>query len=139
MPHSHIRLYYHLVWCTHAREPLLVGPTERSAYALIRSLTEKHGVTVIAVGGMPDHVHLLVQAPQTVSIADLMEKVKGASSRALSQELAAVGSVFAWGRGYGATTVSPAAVPSVEGYILNQRRHHTDGKLWPKAERVEDD
>ena len=77
----------------------------------------------IAVGGMPDHVHLLVRIPSTVTIAMVAQAVKGASSCLMNDEIQPGGS-FAWQSSYGARSVDPWDVSTVAAYVRNQRVHH---------------
>ena len=84
MSHVHCRLFYHIVWSTWDREPLLVDTIEQEVYALIHSACKQKRAEVHALGGIADHVHLLVTVPRTVLIPDFMELVKGMSSRALN-------------------------------------------------------
>lgn len=111
------QLYLHLVWSTWNRLPLLVPRAQSTAYDSFRAECEQMGAAALAVGGMLDHVHLLVRFPTTVSVAGLVKQVKGASSRLLSLQLADAGRPFKWQGGYGAFTVSRSHVPRVRAYI----------------------
>jgi putative transposase len=90
---------------------------------------------VDALGGMPDHIHLLVRFPTTLTIADLVKGIKGASSHLQTQH-AAPGEFFKWQGGYGAFTVSPDVVPAVRTYIQHQKQHHAAGNLWAEWEQM---
>jgi len=90
---------------------------------------------VLAINGMPDHVHLLVRAPATLRPMDLMRQVKGVSSRFASDTLGLAG--FAWQEGYGVFSVSRTHVARVCGYIQGQKAHHKDGTTWPSLEESE--
>jgi putative transposase len=138
MPRSYARLFYHVVWATWEREPLIQGAVERHAYALIRSQCDHLRATVHAMGGVEDHVHLLVTIPRTLAVADFMEAVKGVSSRALN-ETRPGGDPFRWQGGYGVLTVSTRDVKRVARYVDNQREHHASGRLWANCERWDED
>ena len=71
-------LYLHLVWSTHRREPTLTPQVAQPIYACIRSECREMGVDVVAIGGIEDHVHLLVRFPPTLAPAALAKQVKGA-------------------------------------------------------------
>ena len=77
--------------------------------------------TVLAAGGIADHVHLLIVTPASLSIADALQEIKGGSSKWLHKTF---GPVFDWQRGYGAFSVSRSSVPSVVRYIGRQEAHH---------------
>lgn len=132
----HARLYYHFVWSTFHRHPLLEEEVERHAYALIRSICERQRAEIHALGGVADHLHLLVSLPRTLRIADFMESVKGGSSRALNDARRSDTWMFRWQAGYGVFTVSPGDVPRVRRHIENQQEHHHSGKLWAAAEQT---
>lgn len=139
MPQAYFRLFYHFVWATWDRLPLLEGPIEGHAYALIRQQCEKMGCDLRAINGMPDHVHLLVTIPRTLCIADFIEAVKGCSSRALNEAHASEDWAFKWQGGYGVLTVSPTDVRKVAAYIRNQKQHHANGTVWAGAEKTWED
>jgi putative transposase len=133
MTRSHIRVYVHFVWATWDRLPILPADPI-GLYAVIRSIVRKRGAEVLALGGMPDHVHLLVALGPTVSLADLMHDVKGATSRWLNERGTDAGEPFRWQGRYGAFSVSPSDRPRVAAYILNQANHHAKGDLDNEAE-----
>ena len=136
MSHVYERAFYHFVWATFNRAPLLQGPLERHAYALIRQQCTKHGAILHALGGTEDHVHLLVTVPRTLSVSDFIESVKGVPSRVLNRTHGNGEQVFRWQGGYGFLTVSNSNVSAVVGYIANQKQHHAEGSLWHSAEKT---
>jgi putative transposase len=73
------RVLLHFVWATYDRMPWLTPEIARSVYRTIETIARKDGCDVLAVGGMPDHVHLFVCMSTTVSISDLMKHVKGST------------------------------------------------------------
>lgn len=139
IPQSYARTYYHFVWATWDRAPLLQGEVERHVYALIRQQCEALKCQVHALGGVEDHVHLVVSLPRTLCIADFMEAVKGGSSRALNEAALERGEGFKWQGGYGMLTVSQSDLKRVVGYAEGQTEHHRNGTLWPGSERVWED
>ncbi len=77
MRRSKVRVYLHFVWATAGRLDLLKGPLERMVYRCIQSEVKAKGCTLLAIGGMPDHVHLAVSVPAALAPADLAGHVKG--------------------------------------------------------------
>ena len=124
MSHVHFRMFFHFVWSTWDREPLLVDSIEQEAYALIHSACKQKRAEVYALGGIEDHVHLLVTVPRTVLVPDFMQLVKGMSSKALNDTHGSPTWAFKWQGGYGLDTVSHSHVARVRAYIQNQKRHH---------------
>src|SRR5260221_10938036 len=89
-----IRVAIQFVWTTHERHPLIAAEHERRLWRHIEAVSKQLRCDVLAVGGMPDHIHLLVNFANTISMGELMKRVKGASSHFISEEL--TGSWFAW-------------------------------------------
>ncbi|HZG41940.1 MAG TPA: transposase [Longimicrobium sp.] len=100
-------------------------------YAVMQHQASRLGAEVIAIGGVEDPVHVLARFPATVAIAELVGKMKGASSLFAAQVL---GETFKWQGGYAAFTVSRSALPTARAYVLNQKAHHRDGTAHPALE-----
>ena len=125
--------YMHLVWATWDRLPLLTGEIKDAIYACIQQECSRLKADVIAIGGIEDHIHLLVRFPMTVAMADLLKQVKGVSSHMVTHKLG-YKEGFKWQGAYGAFTYSKADVPRVRAYILNQEQHHRNGTTLPDME-----
>ncbi len=123
-----LRVYLHIVWATWNRLPLITPDIERRVYRVIENEAMKLGCTVIALNGMPDHVHLLVKFPATLSIAVLMRQVKGVSSYFINHVLRPGGN-FKWQRHYGVFAVSPWNLAKIIHYVKNQKEHHLGNSL----------
>jgi putative transposase len=134
MSHSFHNGFYHFVWATWDRQPLLTEDIESHAYALIRQQCQLMKVKIVALGGLSDHVHLLVTVPTTLCLADFMENVKGATCHALNKAHAAPAFSFKWQRGYGYHTVSASHLGIVRRYIEQQKDRHINEKLWRTCE-----
>jgi putative transposase len=128
-----VQVALHLVWTTTERLPLIRPEWEREIYRCVAAQVVKCNGRVLAIGGMPDHLHLLAMPPTTISIADLAKQVKGATSSFVRDTLAA-DSHFGWSEGYGVFSVSPQDLKRVVAYIENQKAHHAKGTLWPCVE-----
>ena len=74
------------------------------------------------IGGMDDHVHLLVGLRATHRLADVLKDLKSSSSKWVHEELKKP--LFSWQEGYGAFTVSASQIEVVKNYIANQEEHH---------------
>lgn len=121
------------------REPLLMDDKERHAYALIRQQCAVAKAEMLALGGIADHVHLFVALPPTVTIADFMKDVKGASARAMNNAHGSSTWAFKWQGGYSYDTICEAHVGRIVHYIENQKQHHADGTMLPACELPRDD
>ena len=113
----------HIVWSTSRREPLIEPGWAGRLYKYMGGICRSMDCSMLAAGGVADHVHLLVRLHPSVSTADLMRVVKSKASGWLKDEVGASRS-FAWQRGYGAFSVSEDRVERVAAYIENQETHH---------------
>ena len=138
MRQSKVEIYLHLVWTTRLREPLVTSEIERPVYRCISQETGRLGCTVLALNGMPDHVHLLVRVPSRTSVAELARQVKGVSSRFVNEQLPGHEG-FRWQEGYGAFSVSRSHVDRVKTYVERQKLRHGTGELWPEWEECDEE
>ena len=129
------QVYLHLVWSTWRREPFITAELQPHVYRALAHQCVELGGDVIAIGGMPDHVHVLVRMPTTISIAEFVKRLKGASSHLVTQVLR-WHEPFKWQGGYGVFSVSKRNVPAVSAYVLNQGQHHREGTAHPALERT---
>ncbi|HST63338.1 MAG TPA: IS200/IS605 family transposase [Longimicrobium sp.] len=135
---NYSKLYVHLVWATWDRLPLITPAIRVPVFQGIQEQAGRGGCELIAVGGIEDHVHVLLKVPTSVCIADVAKSLKGGSSHMVNHALKP-GTFFKWQGSYGSFSVSRSHVPMVRSYVLNQERHHREGKLAPALERVSDD
>ena len=125
MPKQNNQVYVHLVWSTAGRQQALSPDIQAWLWPALAESARGAGSAFVVVGGADDHIHLLTQLPVTVSIAELVRRLKGASSRFLHQRGLAD---FAWQEGYAAFSVSFDQLPALEHYIRNQAEHHASGQ-----------
>jgi len=130
------QLYLHCVWGTWDRLPLITPQVERRLYAAILAKCHELKCEMVALGGVEDHVHLLVRFPTTLAVATLLKEVKGASSHLMTHEITP-GEFFKWQGAYDAFTVSKDGVKAVADYIHNQKAHHAEKRLVEDWERCE--
>jgi putative transposase len=121
--HSYSRCRIHLIWGTLNREKLLnkAAATRVSRYLAQHSQEEDVYMKINYVNA--DHVHALVDLPTSLSIEKLTQLLKGSSSHWVNSNNIVTGK-FAWGRGYGAFSVSESNVKQVAAYIARQEEHH---------------
>lgn len=123
-PHvlDYLSLHYHLVFSTRERTPLITAPLLPRLHDYLGGTVRGLGGFPQGIGGVADHVHLLVGLKATHCLADFMRELKKASSVWMHDE--APISDFAWQEGYAAFTVSATAREAVQRYIANQADHH---------------
>ena len=122
MSDTYSNLSVHLVFSTKDRMPLLTRDVRDHVFPYIGGIVKRQGGTIIAVGGMPDHVHVVVRLPANVCVADFVRVVKSNSSKKTNEHV--TGMKFGWQRGYGAFSVSQSALSAVVQYVRNQEQHH---------------
>jgi putative transposase len=134
MPYCH--LYYHVVWSTKNRHPFLTAKVEPTIYSYLRSKAIGLGGTVFTIGGIEDHVHMVVSIPAKIAVADFVGKVKGVASTRLNKEHP--GEIpFAWQAEYGAFTFDGKRLANIIAYVERQKEHHAQNNLIPVLERIE--
>ena len=123
MADSYTSLFYHFVFSTKNRANFIRADIEERIWAYIGGVARKHKMAAIQIGGIEDHVHVLVLAPTTIAPFEIAKYLKGDSSKWIKEEFADL-QAFAWQDGYGAFTVSKSNIPAVVEYIQSQRVHH---------------
>ena len=123
MPQSFACLHYHLIFSTKERAPLLVGDFPSRLYAYIGGVLRNEHGTLVAAGGMPDHVHLLVSLGRESSLSDVVRQIKSSSSRWIHETIPDLRR-FAWQAGYAAFAVSYSHIDTVKRSIATQADHH---------------
>ncbi|MBI2392052.1 MAG: IS200/IS605 family transposase [Deltaproteobacteria bacterium] len=125
--HSVCWLFVHLVWSPHRRSAVLTPDWETRADRAIRAKALQLRCEVLAYAASGDHVHVLVRYDATISIADLVQGLKGVSSHALNAS-----GPFRWQRGYFAESVHRRDLDPLRDYIERQRtRHeHSQPSCW---------
>lgn len=116
-------MYAHLIFSPRGRQGLILPSFEKRLYRYITGIVQNKGQTLIAINGMPDHIHLFVGFKPTIAISDLVRDVKSASSKYINEE-GFIRGRFLWQEGFGGFTYSHSQVDSVAIYVLNQKEHH---------------
>jgi REP element-mobilizing transposase RayT len=116
-------LLYHVVYSTKDRIPLIRTDLREPLYEYIGGIIRGEGGILLEVGGMPDHLHLLAKFKTSITVADMVQRIKGKSSK-WANDRPSRRERFEWQEGYGAFTVSESLVPRVQNYIRTQEEHH---------------
>jgi putative transposase len=122
MPQSFSSVHCHLVFSTKNRQPQIKSEFQSRLFEYIGGILRNQSCPLIAAGGMPDHIHLLVSLGRTISVADAVRVVKSNSSGWIHGELQIRD--FQWQVGYGAFAVSYSNIDQVRMYLANQEEHH---------------
>lgn len=101
---------------------------EVELYQYITGIVQNHGHKVLAINGMPDHVHVFFGMRPIQSVSELLQDIKGSSSKWINKNKF-TGSKFSWQEGFGAFSYSKSQVDNVIEYIKNQKKHHENRKF----------
>ncbi len=122
MPSTHLSLHYHLVFSTKERRAIIAPDWRERLHAYMGGILKDMDAVPQGIGGVADHVHLLVGLKATHCLADVMRDLKRGSSEWVHDTIR--DRAFAWQEGYGAFTVSATVRDEVRLYIARQEEQH---------------
>ena len=89
-------------------------------------------------GGVEDHVHMIVDIPPRLAVAECTRHLKGASAYYVNHQSGAPGN-FGWQDGYGALTFGDRSMDTLVAYVLNQKQHHSQKTAIALYEQAEEE
>ncbi len=125
MAHTYFQNYYHLIWSTKERLPLIPQNSKERVFEYTYGSFKNADCIPLLVGGMSDHIHMLVEIPPKFPVSEIVREIKICTSKWISVNLENCKG-FAWQEGYGSFTVSSSKKDIVFQYIKNQELHHTN-------------
>ena len=123
--HSVSTLLVHLVWATIGRARILAPDIDDALAGWLCEKARDCGCAVLGAGNSSDHVHVLVQHPPTMPVAELARLLKGSSSHR-ARVVYGRASPVRWQAGYWAESMSPTHLAALASYVRDQRKHHVD-------------
>ena len=123
MADAFTQIYIHLIFSPRRREALISPEWEEELYKYITGVVQERGHKLLAIGGMPDHIHIFIGQKLSETIPDLVKEIKNASNDFVRKEGLSTFK-FDWQSGYGAFSHSRSQIDAVCKYILNQKEHH---------------
>ena len=127
----HIQVVFAVAGCTR----LIPAHRQEELNQYVAGIIANKGQKVLAVNGMPDHLHLFIGLRPDMALADLVRDIKANSSRFINEQRWTVGR-FAWQRGYGAFSYAASQVDQVVRYIHDQQRHHATRTFREEYQRL---
>jgi len=122
--HSFTSCLVHCVWSTKHREPYLDANLQERLWPYLGGIANESKMKALAIGGVNDHIHILVSLPATISIAKAIQLLKGNSSKWIHETFPKL-RAFEWQEGYGAFSIGISGVDETKAYIQNQKGHHS--------------
>lgn len=123
MANSYTKIYLHIVLCVNGRRSLISREWRDDLYKYINVTITNKGHKLYAIGGMPDHIHLLISMKPEQSLSSLIADIKRSSTLWINSTHLKTG-VFSWQRGFGAFSYAQSNVHNVANYIERQEEHH---------------
>ena len=123
MAHSYTNILIHYIFSTKNRERIITEKFQERLHPYLGGIARENNMRALAIGGVEDHVHLLVSLPPTLAVAKAIQLIKGGSSKWVHDTFPNLNK-FKWQEGYGAFSVSVSKVENTIAYILEQKEHH---------------
>jgi len=117
------QIYIQVVFAVKGRDSLIKSSWEKELYKYITGIVRNKDQKMLAINGMPDHIHLLIGMRPSCCLSDLVREIKKSSNEFI-KEKRFTPFMFQWQEGYGAFSYSHSALDDVIGYIANQKTHH---------------
>jgi REP element-mobilizing transposase RayT len=124
MPNTYSQIYVQVIFAVKGRENMINPNFSDELYKYITGIVTNKGQKLIAINGMPDHIHILLNIKPSQSLSDLVRDIKTNSSRFINEKQW-VNQTFRWQTGFGAFSYSKSQLRTVIGYINNQQKHHS--------------
>src|SRR6185312_10607395 len=119
--HTFASILVHYVFSTKNREPLITEEMQPRLWAYMGGIARTNNMKALAIGGMPDHVHLLLSLHPSMAVDKAVQLIKAGSSGWMHEQDQ---DSFAWQTGYGAFTIGISQVNTTVRYITDQKKHH---------------
>ncbi|MDQ2730463.1 MAG: IS200/IS605 family transposase [Armatimonadota bacterium] len=123
MSHSYHTALFHCIFSTKGRTKIISPALQERLHPYLAGVAKENGMIPLAVGGVEDHIHLLLSLPSTLSVAKAMQVIKSGSSKWVHDTFPER-RTFAWQEGYGAFSIGISQVERTVNYIHRQVEHH---------------
>ncbi|MCK4677289.1 MAG: IS200/IS605 family transposase [Bacteroidales bacterium] len=123
MANTYTQIHIHAVFSVQNRSCIIQRSWGKDLYKYITGIIKNNNHKLIVINGMPDHIHLLFGLRPAQSVSDLLQDIKGGSSKWINERKLVKGR-FSWQEGYGAFSYAKSGLPHVINYINNQENHH---------------
>jgi putative transposase len=135
MANTYTQIHIHVIFAVKFRAGLIKNEWKNDLYKYITGIAQNNQHKILAINGMPDHIHILIGMRPNQSLSDLIQDIKGSSSKWINTQNFVKGK-FEWQQGFGAFACSKSHVPKVISYIENQESHHSSASLVDEYKQV---
>ncbi len=125
MANTYSQIYIQIVFAVKGRENLIGRDWKDELYKYITGIVKNHHQKLLAIGGVADHVHILLNIKPNIALSDLVRDIKANSSRFINEKRFVRGK-FSWQEGFGAFSYSISQLDDVIRYVQNQEEHHRE-------------
>ena len=123
MAGTYSQIYIQIVFAVRNRDALIHQTWEERLYKYITGIVQNKEQKMLAINGMPDHIHILIGMKPSCCLSDLVREIKKSSSEFIAENKFCK-HAFNWQEGYGAFSYNHSQIDNVVKYILNQKEHH---------------
>ncbi|PIQ48227.1 MAG: transposase [Cytophagales bacterium CG12_big_fil_rev_8_21_14_0_65_40_12] len=123
MPGTFSQIYIQVVFAVKGRDSLIHSSWEEELYRYISGIVRNKEQKLLAINGMPDHIHFIIGMKPSCCLSNLVREVKKSSNEFINQKKFS-NYKFCWQEGYGAFSYSHSALDEVIKYVVNQKEHH---------------
>jgi putative transposase len=124
MPHTQVSIYVHCVFSTKERKKTIPVDIQARLWSYMGGIARANKIKALAIGGIEDHVHMLLSLKSTMPVAKAVQLIKAGSSKWMHEE--AGRKLFCWQESYGAFSIGVSQIDDTVRYINNQKEHHRE-------------
>jgi REP element-mobilizing transposase RayT len=125
---TYSKIYIHVVFVVNGRQSLIQPQWEEKLYKYITGIVQNKQQIMVAINGMPDHIHFLIAMKPTCCLSDLVREIKNSTNEMINAE-SLTSHKFKWQEGYGAFSYTHYSLDTIINYIANQKEHHAKNKF----------
>ena len=120
---SYVSSYHHCVFSTKDRRPMITAALQQRLWPYLGGIARENKMRAIEIGGVQDHIHMLLSLPSSMPIAKALQLIKGGSSKWVHDTFPDQ-RLFGWQTKYGSFSVSVSQLDKIIAYIRSQPEHH---------------
>lgn len=132
------RCFYHVIWSTKRRAPLITPQNEPTLFEVVTRKSSELECPILGMNAVSDHIHIAMTIAPKVSVAHWVKTIKGATAFEINAAFPDTPERFYWQTGYGVLTFGARNLDTVLAYIARQKEHHAEGTIQPYLEEMDE-